>query len=217
MSGLVRRPLFRLSYCIPSSLIRRDVRVDASELSIGDFLDFEGKVYQLVGTDRVRHNLRGSMYIQGELKDTITGRRHTERFRTEQKVELIDLESVNLFFVEHLANGKLKFRDGNDEELEADASFFGVASKFFKEGVEIVLRSYEGQNVNYKILDGDVEFEVKETSVWRKGDQDNPRPKPATLDNGQVLKVPVYINTGDRIVVNINADPPSFVSRVKDE
>lgn len=42
------------------------------------------------------------------------------------------------------------------------------------------------------------------------------RPKKATLDNGQIIKVPTFVNTGDRIIVDIRKDPPEFERRIEE-
>ena len=70
--------------------------------------------------------------------------------------------------------------------------------------------------IGLKIFDGFVEFTVVDTPEYKKGDQKDARPKNAVLDTGVNIKVPTYVDKGDRILVDIRKEPPAFEKRVEE-
>jgi elongation factor P len=87
------------------------------------------------------------------------------------------------------------------DQLHVDESSLGEAAKFLKEGDSAVLQMYKAEIVGVD-LPAAVELTVAETEPGIQGDRVSGARKPATLETGHVVQVPLFVNTGDRIKVD---------------
>jgi elongation factor P len=85
--------------------------------------------------------------------------------------------------------------------MHVESSSLGEAPSYLKEGDSVVLQMYDGEIVDVD-LPAAVELTVSETEPGIQGDRVSGARKPATLETGRVLQVPLFVNTGDRIKVD---------------
>jgi len=187
-------------------------KVSAIDLSIGDCILYKGKIVEIISAHHVRH-AQSKGLVQAEMRDLLDGRKREERFRSAEQVEVVDIESQKVSFVKK-HGGKLEFEKDNTS-IRVDESFFGNKVLYLTKGTTIVLKMYEGKPLSFQFLKPLVPIRVKETEFHSKNDQENPRPKPATLQNGCIIKVAPYVNTGDVILVDVEIE--NFHSRPLDE
>ena len=87
------------------------------------------------------------------------------------------------------------------EQIEIPASVLGDNINFIKEGLEIDIDSYEGEIIGITLPEK-IEFEVVETEPAVKGNTATNATKDATIETGYVVKVPLFINQGEKILVS---------------
>ncbi len=87
------------------------------------------------------------------------------------------------------------------EQIGVEPTALGDATKYLKEGDTVILPTYQGQVVGVE-LPASVELEVTQTDPGVQGDRVSGAKKPATLETGAVVQVPLFVETGDRIKVD---------------
>ena len=123
-------------------------------------------------------------YIPGQL-GTLTG------FITTSSMEFLRSNGGSFTFMDNVSY----------DQLNVEAPALGDAARFVKEGDSAVLSLYDGEIVGVD-LPAAVELTVSETEPGLQGDRVSGARKPATLETGLVVSVPLFVNTGDRIKVD---------------
>ncbi len=144
---------------------------------------------------------KGGAFVRTKLKNFRTGAVLERTFRADEKVPLamIDKREMQYLYREGPA---LVFMDSESyEQLHVEASELGSAVHFLKEGDPAILPMHEGGVVGVE-LPAAVELAVAETEPGVQGDRVSGARKPATLETGLVVQVPLFVNPGDRIKVD---------------
>jgi elongation factor P len=144
---------------------------------------------------------KGGAFVRTKLKNVRTGAVVEKTFRADERVEqaIVDKREMQLLY-----------RDGSDyvfmdvtsyDQLHVSPASLGDASQFVKEGDNAVLQMYAGEIVGVD-LPAAVELTVAETEPGVQGDRVSGARKPATLETGLVVQVPLFVNPGERIKVD---------------
>ena len=144
---------------------------------------------------------KGGAFVRTKLKNFRTGAVLERTFRADEKVPLamIDKREMQYLYREGAA---LVFMDSeNYEQLHVDLAQLGSAVDFLKEGDSAVLPIYDGQVVGVE-LPAAVELTVTDTEPGVQGDRVSGARKPATLETGLVVQVPLFVESGERIKVD---------------
>ena len=173
--------------------------------SAGDFkngvtFDMDGNVLQVVEFQHVKPG-KGAAFVRAKVKNVITGSVIERTFNPTEKFPTAYIERRNMQYV--YADGSLYyFMDMETYEQEPiDESKLGPAFKFVKEEMEVKVLSYKG-NVFGVEPPNFVELEVTETDPGFKGNTATNATKPATLETGAEIKVPLFIEPGDKIRID---------------
>ena len=184
-------------------------------LTAGDFkngvtFEMEGKVYQVIEFQHVKPG-KGAAFVRTKYKDVITGTIREQSFNPTAKFENAVIERRDL---EYLYNdGELYyFMDPESyEQIPLNQDKLGDNFKFVKENTTCRICSWKG-NVFSVEPPTFVELAVTETEPGVRGDTATNVTKPATLETGAVIKVPIFINEGD--VLKIDTRTGDYVERV---
>ena len=174
-------------------------------LTAGDFrngitFDMDGQVYQVIEFQHVKPG-KGAAFVRTKFKNVITGAVVEKSFNPTDKFENAFIERKEY---EYLYNdGELYyFMDSETyEQIPLDASKLGDNFKFVKENDVVKLMSYKG-NVFSVEPPMFVVLEVVETEPGVRGDTATNVTKPATLETGAVIKVPIFINEGEKVKID---------------
>ncbi len=174
-------------------------------ISAGDFrngitFEMEGTVYQIVEFQHVKPG-KGAAFVRTKLKNVIGGGVVEKTFRPTDKMPKAHIERKDM---EYLYNdGELfYFMDQETfEQMPLNADQLGDALRFVKENMLVKILSYKG-NVFGVEPPNFVELEVTETEPGVKGDTATNVQKPATLETGATINVPLFIDQGDMIRVD---------------
>ena len=174
-------------------------------ISAGDFrngvtLEIEGNVYQIMEFQHVKPG-KGAAFVRTKYKNVITGAVVERSFNPTDKYPTAYIERKDMQYL--YSDGDLYyFMDMETyEQQPIDKSKLGPAFQFVKENMEVKVLSYKG-NVFGVEPPFFVELEVTETDPGFKGDTATNATKPATLETGAEIKVPLFINTGDKIRID---------------
>ena len=174
-------------------------------ISAGDFrngitFELDGNVVQVIEFQHVKPG-KGAAFVRTKYKNVITGAVVERSFNPTDKYPTAYIERKDMQYL--YSDGDLYyFMDMETyEQQPIDKSKLGPAFAFVKENMEVKVLSYKG-NVFGVEPPYFVELEVTETDPGFKGDTATNATKPATLETGAEIKVPLFINQGDMIRID---------------
>lgn len=150
--------------------------------------------------------------MQVEMKSVEEGTKTNERFRTEDMVEKMMVETKDCQFLFEDASGLTFMESDTFEQFTMPADILGDSRPFLTDGMEVKVSVIDGKPISVE-LPLQVICEVVETEPVIKGQTVSSSYKPAILDNGVRTTVPPFVGVGDKIVV-ATADA-SYVERAK--
>jgi len=181
-------------------------------LTVGDVVDHKGRFMECLNVQQF-HHAQGKGIVEAALRDLKDGRRLEVKWRSRDEVEVAELQNAKYHYVgvNDEDEDLLQFEDAGGEVHEFDKEFFGSKAAYFTEGAEIYIKSVEEELLAFSLMEPMVECEVKSTPPG--GGQVQPTFKVAVLTNNVKIKVPPFIQKGDKIIVN--TDSGEYVSKVK--
>ena len=174
-------------------------------ISAGDFrngltFEFEGNVFQVVEFQHVKPG-KGAAFVRTKLKNVITGSMVERTFNPTEKVEKAMIERKDMEYL-YEDSGLYYFMDMETyEQIPLSQDQLGDSLKFVKENMTVTILSYKG-NVFAVEPPNFVELEVVATEPGVKGNTASNVTKPATVETGAVINVPMFINEGDKIKID---------------
>lgn len=178
-------------------------------ISAGDFkngvtFEFEGNVYQVVEFQHVKPG-KGAAFVRTKLKNVINGGVVEKTFRPTDKMPKAHIERRDMEYL--YQDGDLfYFMDQETyEQIPLSSEQLGDALKFVKENMLVKILSYKGSVFGVEPPNF-VELQVTETEPGFKGDTATGATKPATLETGAVINVPLFIEEGEMIRVDTRTE-----------
>ncbi len=184
--------------------------IAATQIRVGYLILYNGKPHRVANmVHRTPGNLRG--FVQAKLVNIETGSNQEVRFSSEDKVEKAQLDEHSLQF-SYKAGDEYHFMNTESYEMVSlDKDVLGDAAGYLTDGMVISASYWQGKVVGIE-PPMFVELEVAETTPNIKGAAVQNTSKPALLTTGLEIKVPPYIEQGDR--VRIDTRTGEFVERV---
>lgn len=174
--------------------------ISAGEFRNGVTFDMDGTVYQIVEFQHVKPG-KGAAFVRTKVRNVITGAVLDKTFNPTEKFENAYIERRAMQYL--YKDGSLYyFMDVETyEQMPIDESKLDDNFKFVKENMEVKVLSYKG-NVFGVEPPFFVELEVTETDPGFKGDTATNATKPATLETGAEVRVPLFIDPGTKIRID---------------
>lgn len=184
-------------------------------ISAGDFrngvtLEIEGNVYQILEFQHVKPG-KGAAFVRTKLKNIINGGVVEKTFRPTEKFPAARIDRVDMQYL--YSDGDL-FHFMNVEtydQIALNSEDVGDALKFVKENEMVKICSHNG-NVFAVEAPLFVELEITDTEPGFKGDTATGATKPATVETGAVVYVPLFVETGNKIKIDTRTG--EYLSRV---
>lgn len=170
--------------------------------TLGDFrkglkLEVDGRPYAV--TEFRPGAARGS--VRAELRDLGSGEVIEKTFDADAKIEFADIEERSMQYVYPEGDGFVFMDAATGEQFTVDSAVVGDAAKYLTEGSEVDVTLYKGRPLTIGIRSV-VQLVIAETGPPTQGDGT----KPATLETGAEIKVPLFVATGDKIKVDTRED-----------
>ena len=187
----------------------------AAVYSAGDFrngttFEMEGNVYKVVEFQHVKPG-KGSAFVRTKLKNVISGAVIERTFNPSDKYPAAEIERKEMQYLYN--DGDLYYFMDNDtyEQIPLNKDQLGDCLKYLKENMQVKILSYKGNifAVEPPIF---VELEVTYTEPGFAGNTTTTSGKPATLETGLELQVPMFINIGD--VLRIDTRTCEYMERI---
>lgn len=172
--------------------------INATQIRTGLFLRIEKELFCVLKVNHVTPG-KGNAVVQTDLRNLRTGIKINQRFRSTETVEEIELVARKMSFL-YQDGATFHFMDPESfEQIELPQAMLGDAVKFLKPEAQITVFRHEGNPVSVSLA-ARIPFEVQECDPPTKGMAG--ATKDAVLENGNIVKVPLFIKPGDVIVVD---------------
>lgn len=183
-----------------------------SDLSKGNFVRYNGEVMQV---EELLHRTPGNLraFYQVKLRNVRNGKLAENRFRPGDEIQMLRVETKEYQYL--YADGEsLVCMDNNTyDQIYLDKALLGDAVNYIKEGVTLIIAFENGTNPITAEVPQHVVVNVTYTEPGIQGDTATRTLKPATIETGAEIRVPLFINTGDNI--KIKTATGEYVERVK--
>jgi elongation factor P len=174
--------------------------VSTNDLKNGMTLDLPEGLFTVVEFQHVKPG-KGGAFVRTKLKNVRSGAVIDRTYRADEKLEQAIIDKRDMQFL---------YRDGDDyvfmdnssyEQLNVSSGSLAGAAQFLKEGDSANLQTYLAEIVGVD-LPASVELSVAQTEPGMQGDRVSGARKPATLQTGLVIQVPLFVNPGDLVKVD---------------
>lgn len=171
---------------------------------------YDNKRWIIVDFQHVKPG-KGAAFVRTKLRELTTGRIVEHTFRAGEKFDSVRVERKKMQYL-YSTGESFNFMDTNTyEQVELEASFVGDGAKWLRENDEVEVLTADGEYIGVE-PPMFVELEVTQTEPGFKGDTVQGGNKPATLETGAVVSVPLFINVGDKL--KIDTREGRYVTRV---
>lgn len=181
-----------------------------NELKSGITILVDGNVYMIIESQHVKPG-KGAAFCRAKMRNLKNNNVLEQTFRGDEKIEEAYIEERKLQY-QYSSGDMYHFMDNeNYEDLAITKEALAEKIKFLKDNIEVNAYYYKG-SVLYVNLPNFVEYKIIHTEPGVKGDTAKSGTKPATIDSGATVQVPLFIDTGDSIKVDTRTG--SYVERV---
>jgi elongation factor P len=144
---------------------------------------------------------KGGAFVRTKLKNYRTGAVIDRTFRADEKVQKAVIDKRDMQFLYREGNDYVFMDNETYDQMHVGTAAIGDAVNYVKEGDTVVLPIYNGEVVGVE-LPAAVELTVSDTEPGIQGDRVSGARKPATLETGLVVQVPLFVNPGEKVKVD---------------
>jgi elongation factor P len=183
-----------------------------NDIKNGTVLKIDGQLWTVIEFQHVKPG-KGGAFVRTKLKNVLSGKVVDRTFNAGLKVETANVDKRDMQYL---------YRDGDDfifmdtatyDQLPVSAATVGDAANFMLESLNAIVATHEGAPLFIE-LPASVVLEVTYTEPGLQGDRSTGGTKPATLETGATIQVPLFLETGTK--VKVDTRDGSYLGRVND-
>ncbi|MBE6483496.1 MAG: elongation factor P [Actinomycetaceae bacterium] len=183
-----------------------------NDLKNGMVLNIDGQLWSVVEFQHVKPG-KGPAFVRTKLKNVLSGKTVDRTLNAGVKVETATVDRRDMQYL---------YNDGTDfifmdletyEQIPVSPEIVGDAAHFLLENQQAIVASHEGQTL-FVELPASVVLEITYTEPGLQGDRSSAGTKPATVETGYEIQVPLFLNQGDKVKVDTRSG--DYISRVTD-
>ena len=182
--------------------------INATELRRGVVIELDGKLYQVIGYQHVKQ--KRTALAKVKFRDIQASHTFERTFQSAEKFVRARLEFRSMQYLYNDDNLYYFMDEGNSEQISLSLGQLGDAINYMKEGMSLQISSYKEEVVGVE-LPVAVELQVATAEPGVKGDTVTAGTKPATLESGITIQVPLFVNEGD--VVKVDTRTGTYLER----
>ncbi len=184
--------------------------VDTGDFRNGLKIEIDNEPFEIVYFQHVKPG-KGSAFVRTKIKSLISGRSLEPTFKSGDKVARADVEEKEMQFLYEQA-GDFYFMDAKTfDQTFLSKEQLGDSRNYLKENITAHIMFYKGKAVGVTLPNA-VDLKVKKCDPGVRGDTVSGSQKPATLETGYVVNVPLFINEGD--LIRIDTRSGEYLTRV---
>jgi len=184
--------------------------ISTNDFKTGVTIELDGEVYVVVDFQHVKPG-KGAAFVRSKLKNVKTGGVIEKTFRAGEKIPRAHVDRKDMQYLYNSGDFYYFMDMETYEQIPLQEEQLGDSIKFLKENMQVTVMFFDGASIGVE-LPTFVELEVTETEPGFKGDTATGGSKPAKLETGAVIQVPLFIEIGD--VVKVDTRTGEYISRV---
>jgi len=181
-----------------------------SDLKNGLVLNLDGQLWSVVEFQHVKPG-KGGAFVRTKLKNVLSGKVVDKTFNAGTKVETATVDKRDMQYLYKENEGFVFMDTQSFEQIHVPGETVGTASSYLLENQDAVVALHEGLPL-YIELPASVELLISYTEPGMQGDRSTGGTKPATLETGAEIAVPLFITTGEK--VKVDTRDGSYLGRV---
>ena len=174
--------------------------ISTNDMRPGQTLEIDGTLYTIINYQHVKPG-KGQAFVKTKLKNLNNGAVTEKTFRADEKVQLAVLDKREMQFLYEDDAGLVFMDQETYDQIHIDPALLGDARSYLKDGTVCMIPIYQGNPIGAE-MPLNLELEVVETEPGVKGDRVSGAVKPAVLETGATVQVPLFVETGDRVKVD---------------
>jgi elongation factor P len=182
-----------------------------NDLKNGMVLNIDGQLWAVTEFQHVKPG-KGPAFVRTKLRNVESGKNVDRTFNAGTKVETANVDKRTMQYLYNDGTSYVFMDTATYDQLEVPPEIVGDAKNFMLENQEAIVATNEGR-VLFIELPASVELEITFTEPGLAGDSATGRTKPATLETGHEIQVPLFINQGEK--VKVDTRDSSYLGRVK--
>ncbi|GAB2695471.1 elongation factor P [Nocardia mexicana] len=173
---------------------------DTSDFKNGLVLKVDGNLQQIVEFQHVKPG-KGPAFVRTKLKNVVSGKVVDKTWNAGVKVEVATVDRRDMTYLYHDGSDYIFMDSDTFDQIHIGEQILGKSAKFLLENMLVQVAVHEGE-VLYVELPVTVELVVQNTEPGLQGDRSSAGTKPATMETGAEVQVPLFINTGDKLKID---------------
>ena len=178
--------------------------VDTSQFRNGLKVEIDGEPYNMIFFQHVKPG-KGGAFVRTKLKNLRNGKVVERTFRSGERLDEADVQDRRMSYLYQDSTGLVFMDSESYEQMSIPLERVGEAKLYLKENLEVDVLLYKGNAINLE-LPAFIEAVITKTEPGIKGDTASGATKPATIETGAVVQVPLFIQEGDVIRVDRRED-----------
>ena len=171
-----------------------------NDLKNGMTLDLDGQLWNVVSFQHVKPG-KGGAFVRTTLKNVLTGKTVDKTFNAGVKVDTANVDKRSMTFL-YRDGTEFVFMDGETyEQVQVSSDTVGDAANYLLDNAEAIVATHDSVPL-YVELPASVELTISQTDPGLQGDRSTGGTKPATLETGAVVQVPLFVTTGEKVKVD---------------
>ena len=184
--------------------------LDTSQFKNGLKLEIDGQPFTITYFQHVKPG-KGGAFVRTKIKNLLNGRTIDRTFRSGEKCQEADIEERRMQYLYHDGENMIFMDTASYDQIPIGGDVLGDATNFLLENMEVGVLFWKGNPVNVD-LPNYIEATVTQSDPGLKGDTSSGANKPATVETGFTLNVPLFIEEGD--VLRIDTRTGEYSERV---
>ena len=176
----------------------------------GLVLKIDGKLQQIIEFQHVKPG-KGPAFVRTKLKDVVSGKTVDKTWNAGVKVETATVDRRDMTYLYNDGQNYVVMDDKTYEQYELPEDKFGDAARFLLENMRVQVSFHEGEAL-FAELPISVDLTIEHTDPGLQGDRSTGGTKPAKLETGAEIQVPLFLETGN--VVKVDTRTGEYLSRV---
>lgn len=176
--------------------------ISSNDFKTGMTIDYEGNLFQIIEFQHVKPG-KGQAFVRSKLRNLRSGAVIDNTFNAGEKVKRAHVEKSTMQFLYSMGDEYVFMNNETYEQIELTAAQLEHEKNFLVDGMEVKVMSYNSEILGVEVPEK-VTLEVVECEPGVKGNTASNATKSATVSTGYSLQVPLFVEVGDKLIINTN-------------
>ena len=191
----------------------RPVVISTNDIKNGTVLNLDGQLWTVIWFQHHKPG-KGNTVVRTKLKHVLSGKVVDRTFNSDVKIESAEVDRRDMQYLYQDGDTYIFMDESTYEQLPIPTEVVGDAKDFMLENQTATVALHEG-NPLYIDLPASVELEITYTEPGLQGDRSTGGTKPATLETGREIQVPLFITTGEKVKVDTRSG--DYLGRISEK